>query len=145
MTKVRAIAVVLRNPQDPSLLLAVQRPDDDQDLPGVWGLPATTLRPGETYIAAAARLGEAKLGSPLALGPLLAEGSRQREAYELSMKLYDATLSAPEPVLPAKAVQPGVTCYRAWRWAPKSSLEDGAAQGSLCCALALQEHGNGAG
>ena len=30
-------------------LLAVQRPEDDEDLPDAWGLPASTLRAGESW------------------------------------------------------------------------------------------------
>ncbi len=136
MSTVRAIAVVIPNPRDPSLLLAVRRPDDDEDLPGVWGLPATTVHPHETDADAASRLGETKLGSPA----LIAEGSQPRPGNELSMRLYSASMTATAPILPIVAGQQGVTYYADWRWAPKSALEDGAERGSLCCALALNTH-----
>ena len=140
MSTVRAIAVVLPSPHDDSLLLVVQRPHDDEDLPGVWGLPATTVRPHESDADAAVRLGESKLGAPVSLGPLLAEGSQQRNDTELAMRLYAATMSSDEPALPSAPGEQGVTYYADWRWAPKSSLRDGAERGSLCCALALGEH-----
>src|SRR5690606_2237065 len=44
----RSVAVLIRHPDDATQVLLVQRPDDDEDLPGVWGLPAATLRDGET-------------------------------------------------------------------------------------------------
>ncbi len=137
MSTVRAIAVVIPSPCDHSLLLAARRPDDDEDLPGVWGLPATTVRPHETDADAASRLGETKLGSPVMLGPLIAEGSQPRPGNELSMRLYSASMTATAPILPIVAGQQGVTYYADWQWAPKSALEDGAERGSLCCALAL--------
>ena len=137
MSTVRAIAVVIPNPRDHSLLLAVRRPDDDEDLPGVWGLPATTVRPHETDADAASRLGETKLGSPVKLGALIGEGSQPRPGNKLSMRLYSASMPATAPTLPSGAGQQGVTYYADWRWAPKSALEDGAERGSLCCALAL--------
>ena len=140
MSTVRAIAVVIPNPRDHSLLLTVRRPDDDEDLPGAWGLPATTVRPHESDADSATRLGETKLGSPLTLGALIAEGRQPRPGKELSMRLYSASMPATAPTLPTVAGQRGVTYYADWRWAPKSALEDGAERGSLCCALALNTH-----
>ena len=145
MSTVRAIAVVINSPLDANLLLTVRRPDDDEDLPGVWGLPATTIRPQESDADAATRLGETKLGTPLTLQHLLADGTRTRTDYKLYMRLCSATMTNPEPTLPSNAGQDGVTYYADWRWAPVSSLVDGAERGSLCCALALQSHGARAG
>ena len=101
MSTVRAIAVVIPNPRDHSLLLAVRRPDDDEDLPGVWGLPATTVRPHESDADAATRLGETKLGTSLTLQHLLADGTRTRTDYKLYMRLCSATMTNPEPTLPS--------------------------------------------
>ena len=139
MSTVRAIAVVLPSPHDDSLLLVVQRPHDDEDLPGVWGLPATTVRPHESDADAATRLGTTKLGAPVTLGALLAEGSQQRRDTELSMHLHAATMPSEGPTLPSPPYEPGVTYYADWRWAPRSALRAGAERGSLCCALALQD------
>jgi ADP-ribose pyrophosphatase YjhB (NUDIX family) len=39
-------------------VLAVKRPNEpDEELPGVWGLPATTLRDGESPAVAVVRIG----------------------------------------------------------------------------------------
>ncbi len=144
MSMVRAIAVVIPDPRDGALLLAVRRPDDDDELPGIWGLPATTVRPNETDADAAARLGMAKLGSALTLGAALGEGTQARADHELSMTLYAATLGAPEPSLPVNAGGDSSTYYDGWRWAPVSALAEGAERGSLCCSLALQAYRAGA-
>ena len=141
MSMVRAIAVVIPDPRDGALLLAVRRPDDDDELPGIWGLPATTVRPNESDADAAARLGMAKLGSTLTLGAALGEGTQARSDHELSMTLYAAALNAPEPSLPVNAGGDGSTYYDGWRWAPVPALADGAERGSLCCSLALQAYG----
>ena len=141
MSMVRAIAVVIPDPRDGALLLAVRRPDNDEELPGIWGLPATTVRPNESDADAAARLGEAKLGSTLTLGATLGEGTQDRASDELSMTLYAAALGTPEPSLPVNAGGDGSTYYDGWRWAPVSALVEGAERGSLCCALALRSHG----
>ncbi len=145
MSTVRAIAVVLPSPHDDSLLLVVQRPHDDEELPGVWGLPATTVRPHESDADAATRLGTSKLGAPVTLGALLAEGNQQRPGGELSMRLYAATMQSDEPTLPSVAGEHGVTYYADWRWAPRPALRAGAERGSLCCALALQHAAGRAG
>ena len=139
MSTVRAIAVVLPSPHDDSLLLVVQRPHDDEDLPGVWGLPATTVRPHESDADAATRLGTSKLGAPVTLGVFLAEGTQQRHDAELSMRLYAATMPSEEPALTPSPHEHGVTYYADWRWAPRPALRAGAERGSLCCALALQD------
>lgn len=139
MHTVHAIAVVIPNPVDPSHVLTVQRPDDDEDLPGVWGLPATSIRPNESEADAAHRLGTRKLGGPLTLGALLAEGTQERPTHRLAMRLYSASLVAEVPELPeTKDQDDGVTYYTEWRWSPRESLHEGADMGSLCCQLALQ-------
>ena len=140
MHTVHAVALVVRRPGDPARLLTVMRPEDDDDLPGVWGLPATSLRPGEEEERAARRVGETKLGGGLRLGRRLSAGSQQRTAYLLRMTLYDAALAA-DPALPApgRGVGGG-TRYSAYRWAHPEALLPGAEQGSLCCRLLLGLH-----
>ena len=139
MHTVQAIAVVISNPLDASLVLTVQRPDDDEDLPGVWGLPATTIRHDESANDAAHRLGTRKLGADLTLGTLLAEGTQERSTHHLAMTLYAASLGATAPELPEpKNHIDDATYYTKWEWAPRESLIQGARMGSLCCQLALQ-------
>ena len=41
----RSVSLVIEGPDG---LLLVRRPDDDESLPGVWGLPAVSLAPGES-------------------------------------------------------------------------------------------------
>ena len=130
-----AIAVVVR--RDGGLVLAVRRPDEPgEELPGVWGLPATTLRDGEAAEAAIARLGREKLG--VALVPLrsLAEGDQRREGYVLRMTLYEASMDG-EPRLPARTDSAAGTLYDALDWLPAESFRVAAEAGSLCCALFL--------
>ncbi|MBI4571515.1 MAG: NUDIX domain-containing protein [Chloroflexi bacterium] len=143
----RGVAAVVR--RDDGLVLAVRRPDEPgEELPGVWGLPATTLRAGEPAEAALRRLGREKLR--VALSPLrvLAEGEQQRAGYALRMTLYEASMAG-EPRLPARqAGQPAVpagappvfdasTQYDALDWLPDAAFADAAARGSLCCRLLL--------
>lgn len=142
----RSIALVIRNGKRPGMLLLVQRPSDDEDLPDVWGLPAASLRPGETTADAARRAGRDKLGIDLDVGPVLNEGARDRTAYRLEMQLLEArirrgtpsTSREPESRSAARGDRDGTTRYQAWRWGPTSELRAGAASGSLCSVLALE-------
>lgn len=130
-----AVAVVVR--RDGGLVLAVRRPDEPgEELPGVWGLPATTLRDGEAAEAAIARLGREKLG--VALVPLrsLAEGDQRREGHTLRMTVYEASLDG-EPHQPDRTDDAAGTLYDALDWLPVESFRTAAEAGSLCCALFL--------
>ena len=51
--------------EGPEGLLLVRRPDDDENLPGVWGLPAVSLAAGESEEDAVRRAGRDKLGVEL--------------------------------------------------------------------------------
>jgi 8-oxo-dGTP diphosphatase len=116
----------------------VQRPDDDEDLPGVWGLPAASLAPGEDCTDAAQRVGRAKLGVQLDIGDVLNAGVRQRADYVLSMRLIDARIREGTPD-PARAPVPaGSTRYQAWRWGAAEDVRPAAERGSLCSRLLLE-------
>ncbi|MFQ5879438.1 MAG: NUDIX domain-containing protein [Dehalococcoidia bacterium] len=131
-----AVAVAIPCLQDQRCLLLVQRPEaPGEELPGVWGLPAASLWPGEDDAAALERLGRQKLGAQVQPLRLLAQGQHQRAGYLLLMRLYQALLAG-EPHLAAVADE-GITLYTDWRWAKPESLQEAAAQGSLCSRLFL--------
>ena len=145
----RSVALVIREPDDGVLgvsgcgpgarWLLVQRPADDEDLPGIWGLPAGTLLAAETAEALVRRIGRDKLGVELDPGAVVAAGSAERATYRLDMDLWTATITAgaPDPAGSAneRAAQ---TRYAACRWDHASALEDGARKGSLCCRLGVE-------
>src|SRR5215510_3004542 len=62
-------------------VLSVRRPDDDDELPGVWGLPAGTLRPSETIKDLIGRIGRDKLGVELTPVRKVASGRQMRRLY----------------------------------------------------------------
>lgn len=144
MKTVDAVAVVVRPPGDPARVLGVLRPEGDDELPGVWGLPAASLRPGEDAEDGVRRIGIAKLGAALRPSRVLAEGSQERAGYLLRMALHEAVLAAAEPVLPSVGDpgDPG-TRYAAYRWVDPKALQAGADLGSLCCRLLLDLHPGG--
>jgi ADP-ribose pyrophosphatase YjhB (NUDIX family) len=148
----RSVALVIRDPGDPRRVLTVLRPADDEDLPNAWGLPAGSLRDGESWTEAVERAAREKLGLRVEPGVLLNEGTKDRGAYRLHMRLYEAALvdadasrsrphvppapSAAAPYLDSPA-NPG-TRYVAWKWGEAEALEPAARQGSLCCRLFLE-------
>ena len=138
MTK-RSISLAIRSHQQPGRVLLVQRPDDDDDLPGAWGLPAASLAGDESWEDAARRAGREKLGVDLRIERLLREGELERTAYTLQMRLFEATLAAGEPHVPQAVT--GVTQYQAWKWGTAAELRPAAEAGSLCSRLFLASGG----
>jgi len=118
----RSVAVLIRNG---NTFLSTRRADDDDELPGVWGLPAGSYRGPETLEDLITRIGKNKLGVTLMPVRKLAMERQARERYALEMELWEAEMS-------------GTPHLSAWRWATSASLEDGKARGSLCCELALE-------
>jgi len=137
-----AVAVVVRCPG--GLVLAVKRPDEPgEELPGVWGLPATTLRAGEPPEDALRRLGREKLGVELTPLRELASGEQQRPSgdgrkhYTLRMTVYEASMAGEPSALggPEHSDPSAGTLYDALDWLPAESFRDAAARGSVCCQL----------
>ena len=144
----RSIALVIRHGEDVSApgcgagprWLLVLRPDDDEDLPGVWGLAAGTLEAGETPEQLVRRIGREKLGLRVDPGAHVASGSAARSPYTLVMELWTATIVEGNPEV-SGPVPSGRTRYAAWKWDDPAALEEGARAGSLCCRLGLQAAG----
>jgi ADP-ribose pyrophosphatase YjhB (NUDIX family) len=118
----RSVAVLVRQGD---LILSLRRPDDDDELPGVWGLPAGSFREGESINQLIERIGRDKLGVALKPERRIAEGTQDRPSYRLEMELWEVTMQ-------------GIPQRGEWRWAPIDVLRPGMAAGSLCCALALK-------
>ena len=106
-------------------ILAIRRPDNDDELPGIWGLPAATCRDEQTVQDVIARIGREKLGVELKPERQLASGSQDRPAYLLYMELWEVSMA-------------GTPSHPNWRWVPVEFLRPGASAGSLCCELALK-------
>ena len=136
-TKRSVSLAIHRDPVGPAgrEILLVQRPEDDQELPLAWGLPAASLEPGESWEDAVRRAARDKLGIDVEPGEVLAEGALDRPSYRLAMRLYAARIGRGDPAVPQDVA--GVTQYRAWRWGPAEALRPAAAAGSLCSRLYL--------
>lgn len=141
-----AISFVIHRPEeygDSERVLLVRRPEDDEDLPGVWGLPAGSLLERETFPEAVGRAGREKLGVELEVEEVLNDGQTERDDYLLYMKLFRARIVDGEPEVPQPVE--GITQYSSWEWADPKRLRDAADRGSLCSRLLLEhlEEGDG--
>jgi ADP-ribose pyrophosphatase YjhB (NUDIX family) len=136
VTTKRSVALVIRQPGSGRRVLVVKRPPDDEDLPNVWGLPAGSLRVGESWSQAVERAAREKLGVEVEAGALLNEGRADRRGYVLHMRLYEAALLDGQPDVD----QPvrGTTRYVSWTWAEPEVLATAAEAGSLCSRLFLE-------
>ena len=120
-----SVAVLIRRGDR---VLVLRRPDDDDELPGIWGLPAGSFRHSETLGDLIERIGRDKLG--VSLRPLrrLCEGGQDRPTYRLEMELWEVALIG----------EPGGATSENWKWDSVDLLKPGRDSGSLCCALALK-------
>jgi hypothetical protein len=123
----RSVAVVLERPAG---VLLVRRPDHDEDLPGVWGLPAVSLGDGESQEDGVRRAGREKLGVELGpVRPLGADGH---------MTDWEARIVTGEPSVPQRGPN---TQYAELRWGALAELAPAARQGSLCSRVLLRARG----
>jgi ADP-ribose pyrophosphatase YjhB (NUDIX family) len=131
----RSVALVIETPGG---LLLVRRPDDDESLPGEWGLPAATLRAGETEEGAVRRAGRDKLGVEVSPLHPLGEAEDERPGYRIVMRDWAVEITSGVPSVP----QPGgETQYDDWRWGEAAELAPAARHGSLCARVLLRERG----
>jgi 8-oxo-dGTP diphosphatase len=131
----QSVSLVIEGPEG---LLLVRRPEGDESLPGEWGLPAATLRPGEREEDAVRRAGRDKLGVEVRPLRALGEASGERPEYRILMRDWAAEIVAGDPVVP----QPGEgTQYESLRWGEAAELAPAARKGSLCARVLLRERG----
>lgn len=132
-----AVSLVIRDGN--GRFLVVQRPEDDEELPGIWGLPATSLAEDETWEDAAQRVGRDKLGVDVELDAELNDGLLERDAYLLHMRDISARIVDGTPTCRRDE---GRTSYADWRWTDDlTDLQASATGGSLCCGLYLAARG----
>jgi hypothetical protein len=128
----RSISLVIEGPAG---VLLVRRPDDDDNLPGVWGLPATSLRQGESEHDALLRAGREKLG--VEVEPLRPLGEETGEL--VSMRDWAARVVEGTPEVPQLGEG---TQYVSLRWGNAAELAPAARAGSLCARVLLRAVGS---
>ena len=134
----KAVAFVIYN-EDRSKFLVVQRPDDDEDLPNMWGLPAGSQKGGETWEDVVLRSGREKLGVELEVVELIGEDKLDRKEYILHMREYEAKIIKGVPEAPQNVE--GVTQYKDCRWGTHEDIIEIAKRGSLCTRIYLSSIG----
>lgn len=135
----QAVSLVIKDENDN--FLVVQRPDDpNDDLAGVWGFPAVTLRDNETEAQAADRVATSKLGITIRLGKRLDESTHDRPNYVLTLADYEATVASGVPTAPQADIS--VTQYAACKFTDDPTILFAAArQGSQCTQIFLETIG----
>jgi 8-oxo-dGTP diphosphatase len=124
----RSVSLVIEGPEG---VLLVRRPDDDESLPGVWGLPAASLRERESERDAVVRAGRDKLG--VEVEPLRPIGA------DAGMCDWAVRITVGEPSVPQPA---GGTQYVDWRWGSAEELAPAARAGSHCARALLRALGS---
>ena len=135
----RAVSLVVKN--EANEFLVVKRPDkSEDDLAGVWGFPAVTLRDGESEVDGANRVAESKLGVKIDLGNRIGESTHERPGYVLTLCDYEAKVSEGIPTTPQPDVS--VTQYSECKYTNDPSLLFAAARkGSQCTQIFLETIG----
>lgn len=132
-----AVAYVIHNGE--GRILIVKRPDNDVDLPGMWGLPAGSVEDDETEHHAVIRSGRQKLGVELKIGRSLGSEEAQKEDSVFKLSEFEAKIVKGEPKVP----QPpqGMTQYSECKWGTALDLYEAARAGSLCSRIYLKHVG----
>jgi ADP-ribose pyrophosphatase YjhB (NUDIX family) len=132
----RSVSLVIEGPGG---VLLVRRPDDDDSLPGLWGLPAASLREGESEQEALARAGREKLGVDVEPLRAIGEEEAERAGYRIAMRDWAARIVAGEPEVPQAGEG---TQYVEWRWGDPAELAPAARAGSVCARVLLRALGS---
>ena len=132
----RSVSLVIEGPAG---VLLVRRPDDDADLPGVWGLPAASLREGESEREALLRVGRDKLGVEVESFEPIGEDEAERADHRIEMRDWSARIAAGAPAVPQ--AREG-TQYVEWRWGDPAELGPAARAGSVCARVLLRALGS---
>lgn len=134
-----AVALVIKD-EDGNFLI-VKRPDDLNDqLAGVWGFPAVTLREGETELEGCQRTGITKLGIEVKVGKRIGSGNNERKTFMLYLTDYEAKILKGTPIVPQ--ADTSVTQYDECKFTNDATLLHPAARkGSVCTKVFLRSIG----
>lgn len=134
-----AVSLVITN--DSNNFLAVKRADDPtDDLAGVWGFPAVTLKVGESHQDGALRVGHQKLGVDIELGEKIGDSTHDRKTYILHLTDYKAKVTNGTPSAPQSDMS--VSQYSECKFSNDPTiLFEAARKGSQCTQLYLESVG----
>ena len=119
---------------------AVKRSDDDESLPGVWGLPGGSLREGETPEQTVIRAGRDKLGIVVKPQRSVGDDTQDRGSYTLHLTEFEVELISGKPHL-ANADNT-VSHYADFQMSNEPDLlQEAAREGSSCSRIFLRNRG----
>ncbi len=131
-----AVSFILKN--DKEEILVVKRPDDDE-LGGVWGLPATTLNEGELPEHGIRRGGKEKLGCEIEPTKFIGATTMERSDYTIHMMDFEADITKGAPDV-SKATKG--TKYDDQKWTSELDiLVPACLKGSACVRIFLYKTG----
>lgn len=134
----KSIAFVIYN-EDRDRVLCVQQPKDDKDLPNAWGLPAGSLKDGESFEEAVLRSAMEKLGVNVRIVGHIGRDSCERKNYNLIMEEYEVNIIKGTPRIPEKV--DGITQYQDMGFFKPENLVNAYQRGSLCSRIYLESIG----
>jgi ADP-ribose pyrophosphatase YjhB (NUDIX family) len=134
-----AVSLVITDNDDN--FLAVKRADDpNDDLAGVWGFPAVTLKQDESHQEASLRVGRQKLGVDIELGEKIGDSTHDRNTYVLHLTDYKAKITHGTPTAPQSDTS--VSQYAECKFTDdRTILFEAARKGSQCTQLFLESTG----
>lgn len=123
-----------------SAFLAIKRSDDDESLPGVWGLPAASVRPGESQEDAIKRAARDKLGLEVEALRYTGDDRQDRGSYNLHLSEYEVKIISGVPhILNTDST---TSHYAAFQWSQDPELlREAAERGSSCSRIFLRNKG----
>ena len=137
------MSLAIRTKRVPSdHVLLVQRPKNEEDFPGEWGLPASSCENKDSLESDAVKTAAEKLGIRVILGTKLASGTQKRHDHILEMTLYDAWMPEQKIDLEKMNQNESKTFYTDFKWGHSSELGKTAEMGSLCSQLLIENSKN---
>jgi ADP-ribose pyrophosphatase YjhB (NUDIX family) len=136
------VAIILRDKKDSKKYLVVERPDDDPDHAGRWGLPAIPMKVGELPEDAAHRVCKEKLNCSATPVRFLGIMFQKRNNYDIFLMDMEMVLSGSK--------QPNVheadtdeTIYADQKWSDDPmDVMPAAKAGSCCSSIFLTDQGS---
>jgi len=135
------VAVVLKHTQNPDEFLVTKRPDNDPDLGGHWGFPATTMKPDELPEQAARRICKEKINCEAETSRFLGIMFQKRNSYDIFLMDIEMVLKEGQQPDVHKA-QTEHTAYTEQKWSTDPmDLMPSAKGGSCCSSIFLADRG----
>jgi ADP-ribose pyrophosphatase YjhB (NUDIX family) len=136
-----SVAIILHDTKRQGKFLVVKRPNDDVDLGGEFGFPATTLQTGELIEDAAKRICREKLDCEGIPTRFLGAMYQERNGYDIFLMDLDVTLvGSKEPDV--RTADTEHTAYVDQYWSDNPlDLMPSAKSGSCCSSIFLTDRG----